>query len=778
MRTLLTFFGLLIPMLLSAQAPILRNPATTNQFMNVPSSGNVPLWNADAGKWSNAVPPTASAAGNSGAVQFNEGGVFAGTNRFLYDRTNEVLSLVGSSAGSVRLYDGDSSHGINLIGNATLSSNFNLTFPAAYSNGVLSIVSVNDSNFNLAVIPSGSVGSLTMTNADTNSFTISSSTLYSKAFLPHMPFWDDFNGPDARFGDFLLRKSPSGHNYRLHADAAGTNGLLMTGGKLTQTNLVTDASFFFSISNTWPTLPLVYTRFGMIFRFSGDLTNGYSNPVMLNTPNHVWFSGDQSLLHTLLLPDGSLSVQSNITLNLSTTNTGINWFNDWIYWDVQLGSNVIVSTINDKTSITYHTNLHNIWKWPVTQWELFRQGANNSVTCEIDAVWAGFAESSTRMLVAPNPLPVTFQNTVNIDQNVVYRPSSMFLRTTNRWFDGGASSLYTNIFVANSGGVSNLLGTNLLIGSETTLEFQVEPGVLVGFPGTSAAQWGGAIPTMATGLLWNIVKVTVPQSGTTNYRHSVEGYELAAGSNITLSTNHATRVISVASTGGSQTPWTSDIDGDLFGLFDASFINVAQTNISGNAYRGSLVVSNAFTAPTNTVQESGIALDGSGYATGTTGVFGPQRTRGEFSWLPFNSAGTVLGTFQWKMRTNGVAAPVTIMTLNAVNTAAPILNIGPAPNMYASSGKLRVDGGMLIQGDISPPSASVSHTLGTAVPWASVTSSNMTAIRGIFYPTNTFIPTAAQIGASGGYWVGNSNGNLVTVYTLDGTTTAMKILAP
>lgn len=106
-----------------------------------------------------AVPPGGSATpgGNSGAVQFNEGGSFAGTNRFLYDRTNEVLSLVGGSAGTVRLYDSDSSHGVNLIGNAALSSNLNLTFPHAMSNGLLSVISVNDSNFNIAVIPEGTV---------------------------------------------------------------------------------------------------------------------------------------------------------------------------------------------------------------------------------------------------------------------------------------------------------------------------------------------------------------------------------------------------------------------------------------------------------------------------------------------------------------------------------------------------------------------------------------------------------------------------------------------
>ena len=48
---------------------------------------------------------------------------------------------------------------------------------------------------------------------------------------------------------------------------------------------------------------------------------------------------------------------------------------------------------------------------------------------------------------------------------------------------------------------------------------------------------------------------------------------------------------------------------------------------------------------------------------------------------------------------------------------------------------------------------------------------------GTYYPSNTFLPTAAMLGA-GGFWLVNSNGNLVTLYSLDGSTTAMKVLAP
>lgn len=52
---------------------------------------------------------------------------------------------------------------------------------------------------------------------------------------------------------------------------------------------------------------------------------------------------------------------------------------------------------------------------------------------------------------------------------------------------------------------------------------------------------------------------------------------------------------------------------------------------------------------------------------------------------------------------------------------------------------------------------------------------------GTYYPSNALavaaMPTAAQLGP-GGYWVGNSNASLVSVYSLNGTTTSMKVLAP
>lgn len=72
MKTFLTLLFALVPFVSFAQ-PILRNPMTTNRFMlALPSNGQVPAWNAAAGRWSNS---TISASGGGDQVWTNVSGV-------------------------------------------------------------------------------------------------------------------------------------------------------------------------------------------------------------------------------------------------------------------------------------------------------------------------------------------------------------------------------------------------------------------------------------------------------------------------------------------------------------------------------------------------------------------------------------------------------------------------------------------------------------------------------------------------------------------------------
>lgn len=65
MRNLLTLVACLFPLIAFSQGgPIIRNPITTNAFMNQPQNGWIAIWNNVAGRWSNGVN-TASATNDS-----------------------------------------------------------------------------------------------------------------------------------------------------------------------------------------------------------------------------------------------------------------------------------------------------------------------------------------------------------------------------------------------------------------------------------------------------------------------------------------------------------------------------------------------------------------------------------------------------------------------------------------------------------------------------------------------------------------------------------------
>lgn len=79
----------------------------------------------------------------------------------------------------------------------------------------------------------------------------------------------------------------------------------------------------------------------------------------------------------------------------------------------------------------------------------------------------------------------------------------------------------------------------------------------------------------------------------------------------------------------------------------------------------------------------------------------------------------------------------------------------------------------------SSPSDSAIYIYTNFTKTFSASGTGLVTCNGTIYKSNAVpaIPTAATLGV-GGYWTGNSNGSLVTVYSLDGSTTVMKVLAP
>lgn len=120
---------------------------------------------------------------------------------------------------------------------------------------------------------------------------------------------------------------------------------------------------------------------------------------------------------------------------------------------------------------------------------------------------------------------------------------SLFLRTTNMWADGGMSQLYSNVFAANAGGLTNILATNILDGQSLDIWFFPSNGVNVGFPQFADSDYleGSFSPQTNR---WNLARIS-RRNTTTNIWLVSKGYELAAGAGITFSTNHPSATIGV-----------------------------------------------------------------------------------------------------------------------------------------------------------------------------------------------------------------------------------------
>lgn len=264
------------------------------------------------------------------------------------------------------------------------------------------------------------------------------------------------------------------------------------------------------------------------------------------------------------------------------------------------------------------------------------------------------------------------------------------------------------------------------------------------------------------------------------------------GANITIQTTNNTAsnridyVFASTASGGAQTPWTSDISAADFGLYGADFLVLSnadgimslvytnglvllnQTNISGASYLGSLVISNNFTAPTNTVQESGLSFDGSAYATGAN--FGAQRVRGGLRFIPSAAAGTVSGTWVLQTRTNNGAGPITNVTItptawqigNPTVNSGTTLKIANSTTLTGSGGRYLFGGGVDFSGPLNPASANSQILLGDSIPFPSLTASNVFLRTSLFatnglatYTSNKLAVTSITVTASPFNWTNN-----------------------
>lgn len=135
-RACVCVFGLVFGVQ-AQQGPIIRNPITTNQFMNQPANLMIPFWNSAAGKWSNAVnnAATATNAQPPSAVLTNLSITSAITN--LNDNQFAAEATIASIKNGALMTNIVVDSSLRLNGSAQISDTIN----------TLALLVTNDANF-------------------------------------------------------------------------------------------------------------------------------------------------------------------------------------------------------------------------------------------------------------------------------------------------------------------------------------------------------------------------------------------------------------------------------------------------------------------------------------------------------------------------------------------------------------------------------------------------------------------------------------------------------
>jgi hypothetical protein len=136
--------------------------------------------------------PAATPGGTTNAIQYNNGGVFAGSTNFTFDGSNVQIG----SQGDLRLGDSDNSNYVALHAPATIASNYTLTLPATTGTANQVIQTDGSGNLSFATVSGGAAWQAVKTSnfnvtvkegyfVDTTSTTIT-------ATLPTSPVIGDF----------------------------------------------------------------------------------------------------------------------------------------------------------------------------------------------------------------------------------------------------------------------------------------------------------------------------------------------------------------------------------------------------------------------------------------------------------------------------------------------------------------------------------------------------------------------------------------------------------
>jgi len=137
--------------------------------------------------------PAASPGGTTNAIQYNNGGVFAGSTNFTFDGSNVQIG----SQGDLRLGDSDNSNYVALHAPTTITSNYTLTLPATTGSANQVIQTDGSGNLSFATVSGGAawqavVTSTTLTTVSKQGYFINTSSNAITATLPTSPTLGDF----------------------------------------------------------------------------------------------------------------------------------------------------------------------------------------------------------------------------------------------------------------------------------------------------------------------------------------------------------------------------------------------------------------------------------------------------------------------------------------------------------------------------------------------------------------------------------------------------------
>ena len=138
-----------------------------------------------------AVPDT-TPGGTTNAIQYNNGGVFAGSTNFTFDGSNVQIG----SQGDLRLGDSDNSNYVALQAPATIASNYTLTLPSTTGTANQVIQTDGSGNLSFATVSGGAAWQAVKT-ADFNvtakeGYFVDTTSTTITATLPSSPTLGDF----------------------------------------------------------------------------------------------------------------------------------------------------------------------------------------------------------------------------------------------------------------------------------------------------------------------------------------------------------------------------------------------------------------------------------------------------------------------------------------------------------------------------------------------------------------------------------------------------------